>query len=87
MESFGKKAYFLIAILLFVPVLVIVLGYPALAERDIAVLLCTAMHFKSAPVRILTICELCGRNILKSATVVFPFHIYIYIYVYICHQS
>jgi hypothetical protein len=79
LESFEKKAYLLIVILLFVPVLVIIIpSFPALAERDIIVLLCTAMHFTSAPMRILSIAELCGRNVLKSAAVLLLFHIYIY---------
>jgi hypothetical protein len=92
MESFEKtKPYLLIAILLFVTVLVTVPGCPAVTEPDI----CKATHFTSAPVRILSIGELCGRYVQKSATVFFFYlsiyivythtrvYIYIYIYIYI----
>jgi uncharacterized protein YceK len=72
-----KKPYLLIAILLFVTVLVTVPGCPAVAEPDI----CKATHFTSAPVRILSIGELCGRYVQKSATVFFTLP-YIYIYIY-----
>ena len=81
-QSYGelKKTYLLIAILLFVTVLVTVLvtvpGCPAVAEPDIR----KATRFISAPVRILSISELCGRYVQKSASFL-PLHIYIHIYI------
>jgi hypothetical protein len=87
-QSYGKfwekNPYLLIAILLFVTVLVTVPGCPTVTEPYIS----KATHFISAPVRILSIGELCGRYVQKSATVFFTVpHIYIYIYtlISICH--
>jgi hypothetical protein len=78
-----KNPYLLIAILLFVTALVTIPGCPAVAEPDI----CKATHFTSAPVRILSIGQLCGRYVRKCARVffffLFYFSIYIYIYIYI----